>query len=203
MNLKILSRIVYSFNCLFIAVELSYWVFRMHLISFLAFTVLFILFIIHCKNLITQIVLNSFLRYGCYNGWNNCISIYSREYSPKNDEWCHWKKAFAVRKTRNFNKFIKFEFWIKKGKIFLDFSTNFEFRTRPRITNETIDRGYLRSLKLGTFGNEYEKFLADLNTEPDARPSVKVCMPLFIFFQNLESLILIFLLILVIFVFLP
>ncbi|VDN60357.1 unnamed protein product [Dracunculus medinensis] len=46
-------------------------------------------------------------------------------------------------------------------------------QTRPRITNETIDRDYLRSLKLGTFGNEYEKFLADLNTEPDARPSVK------------------------------
>ncbi|VDK19606.1 unnamed protein product [Anisakis simplex] len=46
-------------------------------------------------------------------------------------------------------------------------------RDRPRITNETIDRDYLKSLPHGTLGREYYKFLDELHTEPDARPPVK------------------------------
>lgn len=46
-------------------------------------------------------------------------------------------------------------------------------RDRPRITNKTIDRDYLKSLPRGTLGREYEIFLQSLHTEPDARPSVK------------------------------
>lgn len=46
-------------------------------------------------------------------------------------------------------------------------------RDRPRVTCATIDRNYLRSLPDGTFGKEYDNFLLSLNTDPDARPSVK------------------------------
>lgn len=46
-------------------------------------------------------------------------------------------------------------------------------RDRPRVTNSTIDREYLKSLPDGTFGKEYEKFLQGLNTDPDARAPVK------------------------------
>ncbi|VDD90595.1 unnamed protein product [Enterobius vermicularis] len=46
-------------------------------------------------------------------------------------------------------------------------------RDRPRITNATIDRNYLRSLPDGTLGKEYDKFLLRLDTDPDSRPTVK------------------------------
>uniref|UniRef100_A0A0M3IKB2 Ubiquinone biosynthesis protein COQ4 homolog, mitochondrial n=1 Tax=Ascaris lumbricoides TaxID=6252 RepID=A0A0M3IKB2_ASCLU len=54
-----------------------------------------------------------------------------------------------------------------------DVSGNRLLRERPRITNETIDRDYLKSLPDGTLGREYVKFLDGLHTEPDARPTVK------------------------------
>uniref|UniRef100_A0A915A9H8 Ubiquinone biosynthesis protein COQ4 homolog, mitochondrial n=1 Tax=Parascaris univalens TaxID=6257 RepID=A0A915A9H8_PARUN len=54
-----------------------------------------------------------------------------------------------------------------------DVSGNRLLRERPRITNETIDRDYLKSLPDGTLGREYMKFLDRLHTEPDARPTVK------------------------------
>uniref|UniRef100_A0A914W996 Ubiquinone biosynthesis protein COQ4 homolog, mitochondrial n=1 Tax=Plectus sambesii TaxID=2011161 RepID=A0A914W996_9BILA len=44
---------------------------------------------------------------------------------------------------------------------------------RPRITNTSVDRKYLRSLEEGTFGREYERFLSSLETSPDARPPVQ------------------------------
>ncbi|VDM58116.1 unnamed protein product [Angiostrongylus costaricensis] len=50
---------------------------------------------------------------------------------------------------------------------------------RPRVTNETVDREYLRGLPENTLGNEYAKFLDNLKTSPDARPPVR-------FVQNAE-----------------
>uniref|UniRef100_A0A0R3S3V0 Ubiquinone biosynthesis protein COQ4 homolog, mitochondrial n=1 Tax=Elaeophora elaphi TaxID=1147741 RepID=A0A0R3S3V0_9BILA len=46
-------------------------------------------------------------------------------------------------------------------------------RDRPRITNETVDLNYLRTLPCGTLGKEYSMFLERLNTTPDERPPVK------------------------------
>uniref|UniRef100_A0A0N5AQM4 Ubiquinone biosynthesis protein COQ4 homolog, mitochondrial n=1 Tax=Syphacia muris TaxID=451379 RepID=A0A0N5AQM4_9BILA len=46
-------------------------------------------------------------------------------------------------------------------------------RERPRITNKTINREHLRSLPNGTFGKEYDNFLLNLDTTPDARAPVK------------------------------
>uniref|UniRef100_A0A1I7ZN58 Ubiquinone biosynthesis protein COQ4 homolog, mitochondrial n=1 Tax=Steinernema glaseri TaxID=37863 RepID=A0A1I7ZN58_9BILA len=46
-------------------------------------------------------------------------------------------------------------------------------KDRPRINNETIDRGYLQSLPKDTFGHQYAKFLDGLKTSPDARPAVQ------------------------------
>ncbi|KAE9418615.1 hypothetical protein Angca_008011 [Angiostrongylus cantonensis] len=50
---------------------------------------------------------------------------------------------------------------------------------RPRVTNETVDREYLRGLPENTLGKEYAKFLDNLKTSPDARPPVR-------FVQNAE-----------------
>ncbi|KJH52387.1 coenzyme Q biosynthesis protein Coq4 [Dictyocaulus viviparus] len=44
---------------------------------------------------------------------------------------------------------------------------------QPRVTNETVDIKYLRTLPDNTFGKEYSKFLDNLKTSPDARPPVK------------------------------
>lgn len=44
---------------------------------------------------------------------------------------------------------------------------------RPRVTNETVNREYLRTLPENTLGKEYVKFLDKLKTSPDARPPVK------------------------------
>ncbi|VDM48013.1 unnamed protein product [Toxocara canis] len=54
-----------------------------------------------------------------------------------------------------------------------DVTGNRLLRNRPRITNETIDRQYLKSLPEGTLGREYDRFLEGLHTDPDARPTVK------------------------------
>jgi len=45
--------------------------------------------------------------------------------------------------------------------------------TRPRINNDTIDRVHLSTLPVGTLGREYERFLSDLHTEPNARTPVQ------------------------------
>uniref|UniRef100_A0A915E9X5 Ubiquinone biosynthesis protein COQ4 homolog, mitochondrial n=1 Tax=Ditylenchus dipsaci TaxID=166011 RepID=A0A915E9X5_9BILA len=46
-------------------------------------------------------------------------------------------------------------------------------RNKPRISGETIDREYIRSLPDGTLGREYARFLDGLQTSPDARPPVQ------------------------------
>lgn len=46
-------------------------------------------------------------------------------------------------------------------------------RDRPRITDETVDLGYLRTLPYGTLGREYANFLDKLNTTPGERPVVQ------------------------------
>ncbi|CCD67787.1 Ubiquinone biosynthesis protein coq-4, mitochondrial [Caenorhabditis elegans] len=52
---------------------------------------------------------------------------------------------------------------------------------KPRISNGTIDRKWLRQLPDGTLGKLYSNFLDRLNTSPDARPTVK-------YIDNLEHL---------------
>ncbi|KAJ1357905.1 Component of the coenzyme Q biosynthetic pathway [Parelaphostrongylus tenuis] len=44
---------------------------------------------------------------------------------------------------------------------------------RPRVTNETVDREYLRTLPDNTLGKHYVKFLDKLKTTPDERPPVR------------------------------
>uniref|UniRef100_A0A0N4ZTH0 Ubiquinone biosynthesis protein COQ4 homolog, mitochondrial n=1 Tax=Parastrongyloides trichosuri TaxID=131310 RepID=A0A0N4ZTH0_PARTI len=44
---------------------------------------------------------------------------------------------------------------------------------KPRINEVTINRNKLHSLKDGTFGREYERFLEKLKTSPDNRPPVQ------------------------------